>query len=346
MSNKFRPDVTIIIPVLNEAGYIERCLRSLMENTYTREKMEILVFDGGSRDNTREIVAGLAKEDSRIRLFDNPKKFIAPAFNEGIKISRGQVIIRFDGHAQASADFIERNVEVLEEHPDAWCVGGPVETISHNRIGSIIAAAMGCPAGIGNAAFRLGSYEGYTDTVMYGAYTKEGLLKVGPVDEFLIRTEDDDLHYRIRKAGGKFYLSHKIKSYYYSRSSLKKLWSQYFQYGYWRIPTIIKHGQLATVRQVVPVMFVLGWLVLIAGALFWQPAKYALAAYVGLYIMVLLAGAVMAIRKNGFAAGIATPIVFPILHFSYGLGSLAGIWCFVVRGGKGARKSSRVEITR
>jgi len=346
VANESIPMVSIIIPVLNESKYIERCLRSLMNNTYEREKVEVLVFDGGSSDGTREIVSRLAEEDSRIRLLDNPERFIAPAFNRGINISRGEVIIRFDGHAEASRDYIQSNIEVLNEHPDVWCVGGPVQNVGENQMGKVIAASMSCLVGIGDARFRLGNYEGYVDTIMYGAYRKKGLVKVGPVDEFLIRTEDDDLHYRIRKAGGKFYLSAKIKSVYYSRGNLRKLWSQYFQYGYWRIPTIIKHGRPATVRQVVPMMFVLVWVVLIIGGLFWRPGWYGLAAYAFLYMLVVLCGVVLVSKNSGLAVGIASPLVFAILHFSYGLGSLCGIWRFCIRGGKGAREIGKLKITR
>lgn len=346
MNIENEPMVTVILPVLNESEYIERCLRSLMNNTYDRQKVEILVFDGGSTDGTREIVTRLAEEDSRIRLLDNPKKFISPAFNHGIKISRGEIIIRFDGHAEASEDYIQKNVEVLQEHPEAWCVGGPVKTISNNWIGKVIASAMSCPIGVGNAYFRLGGRDGYVDTIMYGAYRKECLLRVGPVDENLVRTEDDELHFRLRQAGGKIYISRKIRSKYFPRSSIVKLWRQYFQYGYWRIPTIMKHNQPATVRQVVPILFVLGWIVLVIGALLWQPAWYVLVAYAGLYIIGLLAGAILAIKKNGFGVGIATPIVFPILHFGYGIGSLWGFIRFVVLRGKGMQKPKDVKITR
>ena len=338
--------VAVIIPVLNESGYIERCLRSLMNNTYDRDKLEILVFDGGSADDTRQIVSDLAAEYPQIRLLDNPKKFISPAFNHGVRIARGDIIIRFDGHSEACPDYIQKNIEVLAEHPDAWCVGGPVQTVSENTTGKIIAAAMSCPIGVGNAHFRLGTHEGYVDTIMYGAYRKEALLKVGPVDESLVRTEDDDLHFRMIKAGGRFYLSQKIKSLYYCRGSIKKLWSQYYQYGYWRIPTILKHGQPATLRQIVPVLFVLGWLILIAAALLWPPAVYALLLFAALYVLTLLAGAALAIKKNGLKIGIATPLIFPILHFSYGLGSLAAIWHFLIRRRKLPRPPADEEHNR
>ena len=330
MDEKNMPMVSIILPVLNEAEYIENCIRSLMNNNYERDKIEILVYDGGSSDNTREIITRLSREYPGVQLLDNPKKYIAPAFNDGIKIARGRIIIRFDGHAEATADFIKNNIEVMEEHSDAWCVGGPVNTVSKNRTGKIIAAVMTCPVGVGNAGFRLGEYDGYVDGVMYGAYKTDELRSVGPVDEFLLRTEDDDLHFRIRQAGGKCYMSSKISSFFYCRGSFRKLWSQYFQYGFWRVPTTIKHNKLARVRQAIPMLFVLGWFAFILGGLFWRPLWYGLAIYASLYIITLLLGAILAINKKGFAAGVFTPLVFPILHFGYGLGTIAGIWRFLI----------------
>jgi glycosyltransferase involved in cell wall biosynthesis len=334
VNDGYRPMVSIILPVLNEELHIERCLRSLINNTYSPNMVEILVMDGGSSDSTRRIVSKIACEDSRVRLIDNPRTILAAGINIGIENARGDVLIRMDGHAEASDDFIEKNIEVLNEHPDAWCVGGSITTVNNKYIGKAIAAAMSCPVGVGNAKFRIGNYEGYADTVAYGAYRKEVFEKVGKLDERLLRTEDDDLHFRLRKAGGKIYLSRKIRSSYFSRSGLVGLWRQYFQYGFWRIPTIFKHRKPAAVRQVVPVIFVLGCIVTILATLLWQSAKYLLAAYLGLYLMVLLIGGVFAIRHNGLAVGIATPFVFPILHFAYGIGSLAGIWHFVIRKGK------------
>lgn len=346
MPDEYNPMVSIILPVLNESKYIERCVKSLMNNTYDRQKVEILVVDGGSNDGTREIVTKLASEDRRVRLIDNPGRILAAGINIGIESARGDVLIRMDGHAEAEKDFIEMNIEVLNEHSDAWCVGGAITTINQTYTGKVIAAAMSCPVGVGDARFRTGNYEGYSDTVAFGAYRKELFEKIGLLDENLLRTEDDDLHFRLRQAGGKIYISRKIRSKYFPRSSIVKVWRQYFQYGYWRIPTIMKHSQPATVRQVVPVLFVLGWIVLIIGALLWQPAWYVLVAYAGLYIIGLLAGAILAIKKNGFGVGIATPIVFPILHFGYGIGSLWGFIRFVVLGGKGMQKSKDVKITR
>jgi glycosyltransferase involved in cell wall biosynthesis len=346
MSDKQISTASIILPVLNEAEHIERCVRSLMNNRYDRDKVEILVVDGGSTDNTLQIVNKLSEEDKRVRLINNPRRILAAGINIGIETSRGDVLIRMDGHAEAESDFIANSIEVLREHPEAWCVGGAITTISHDYMGRVIGATMSCLVGVGNAMFRLGDYEGYADTVAFGAYRKEIFEKIGKLDENLPRTEDDDLHFRIHQAGGKIYISRKIRSKYYARSSIAKLWSQYFQYGYWRIPTIMKHHRPATVRQIVPMIFIMGWIVFILGALIWQPVRYGLAFYAVSYIIVLLVGAALATKKFGFSAGIATPIVSPILHFSYGLGSLVGIWRFVIRQGKRAKPVSQTKITR
>ena len=70
-----QPYVTVAMPCRNEAGFIEACLRSVQAQTYPRERIEILVADGGSTDGTLEILARLANEDARIRVIDNPQRY-------------------------------------------------------------------------------------------------------------------------------------------------------------------------------------------------------------------------------------------------------------------------------
>lgn len=338
--------VSIILPVLNEAKYIGKCIRSLINNTYSPAKVEILVIDGGSDDGTREIVTKLSYEDQRVKLIDNPKRILSAGINIGINTANGDVLIRMDGHAEAAEDFIANSVEVLNENPDALCVGGAITSVNESYIGKVIASAMSCPLGVGNARFRLGDYEGYADTVAFGAYRKEVFERIGLLDENMLRTEDDDLHFRMHQAGGKIYISKRIHSKYYPRSSVVKLWRQYFQYGFWRIPTVLKHGQPATLRQVVPLSFVFCWIIFLIGSVLWSPIIYGLACYAAMYLAVLLAGAVLAIKKDGLVVGILTPVIFPILHFSYGLGSLAGVWKFAIMRARPGELAQRAQISR
>ena len=82
--------VTIAMPCLNEEAFIETCLRSVLAQDYPKDRMEILVADGRSSDKTREILARLSAEDSRIRMIDNPYRIQAAGMNAMLKAARGE----------------------------------------------------------------------------------------------------------------------------------------------------------------------------------------------------------------------------------------------------------------
>lgn len=328
------PFVSIIMPIRNEADHIEKAIKSILANDYPSDKIEILVVDGMSDDGTREIVKCLATEYSRVKLLDNPFHIVPYAMNKGIDRSRGDIIIRVDGHASVAPDFVSQSIQVLNEHPDVWCAGGVMKTIGTTYQGRVIAAAMSSPFGVGGGNFRLGNIEGYTDAVIFGAHRRWVFDKVGMFDEELVRNQDDEFIQRMVEAGAKQYMSPKIRSTYYSRSSLKKLWRQYFQYGFWRIRTIQKRKAPAYPRQLIPLAFVLGWIVLILGTCLYKPVSWLLAGFAGLYTALLIIGAVHSAYRSGYKEAFLVPIVFIIMHFAYGLGSLTGIWSWVILRGK------------
>lgn len=336
------PFVSVVVPIRNEADFIEECLQSILRNRYPRERLEVLVVDGFSNDGTREIVQQLMLGDSRVRLLDNPERIVPHAMNRAIAASRGEIITRVDGHADVAEDFILNSVRVLQEHPECWCAGGSIDSISATRVGQIIAACMSTPVGVGNAHFRLQNYEGYVDTIAFGSYWKWVFERIGPFDEELVRNQDDELNARLIMNGGRIYMSRRIHCRYYPRTSLQKLWRQYYQYGFWRIRTIQKLGRPATLRQLVPMLFVTGLLSLAAAAVAFPLTRMALLVYVGLYLGGLAAGAIVVGRRTGFAGLVLAPVVFMILHFGYGLGCLWGIVRFVIlRGGRVRERMSR-----
>ena len=332
------PLVSIVLPVRNEADFLERCLQSVLQNDYPADRMEVLVVDGMSDDGTREIVQSLAAEDNRVRLLDNPQGIVPYAMNKGIREASGDIIIRVDGHATISLDYIATAVATLQAHPEAWCVGGPTETISTTLVGQAIAGAMTSPVGAGDAAYRLSTTEEYVDTLLYGAYRRWVFDKIGLFDEELVRNQDDELNLRLHLAGGKILLTPRLSSRYYSRSSLRKLAKQYYQYGFWRIRTIQKHRRPAVLRQMAPLVFVLAWIILIAGSLLWHPLLWCLAAFAAVYLLGVLIGTLDVARRCGIAKAMLAPAIFPILHFAYGFGSLKGvIWFLLLRRGLSGR---------
>jgi glycosyltransferase involved in cell wall biosynthesis len=332
------PFVSIIMPIRNEAGFIGQAIKSILDNDYPAEKMEILVVDGMSDDGTKDIVEKLSREDSRVKILDNQRRIVPTAMNTGVRAAQGDIFIRVDGHAEVAPNFVKESIKCLHEHSEAWVVGGCIETVANNYIGHVIASAMRSPIGAGNSRFRLGNYEGWVDTLAFGTHRKWIVERIGYFDEELVRNQDDEFNLRIILAGGKIWMSKSIKSRYFSRGSLNKLWKQYFQYGFWRIRTLQKHRRPATFRQVVPVLFVLSLLLLGFAIFLWRPFWILLGIEVVLYVIALLVGALDVARKTGWRHAPLAPLVFVILHFGYGLGSLWGIIRFLILKGYGIKK--------
>ena len=329
-NGKRHPKVSVIVPICNEASFIERCLKAILANDYEADQVEVLVLDGLSTDGTEFLVAGIAERDHRVRLIQNPERMVSYAMNRGIREAVGDIIIRVDGHAIVPPNFIRLSVTTLQEHPEAWCAGGPVVTVSQSKVGTAIAEAMSSPIGVGNARFRIGHFEGPVDTIAFGAYWKHCFDKIGLFDEELVRNQDDELNLRVIRNGGIIYMNPRIQSKYYSRGSYAKLTKQYYQYGFWRIRVIQKHRRPATLRQLVPILFVLSAFALLLGAVFSHGARLALFGFATAYFGALLMGALMASREQGLGLVPRMIPAFMILHFGYGFGSLSGVLHFLI----------------
>lgn len=346
MEQRELPFVSIVMPIRNEADFIERTVNSILKNDYPTEKIEILVADGCSDDGTGDIVSSMSQKDPRIQLLHNTGKIVSTGLNMGLRVCKGDIFIRIDGHCEIPTDFISKSVKCLLEHPQAWVVGGYWKTISSGYIGKVIAAATQSPIGVGNARHRLGNFDGWVDTVPYGAHHRWVLDKVGNFDEQLVRNQDDEFNMRINLAGGKIWIASDICSTYYSRSSLKKLWRQYFQYGFWRIRTMQKHGKPATLRQVAPVGFVLTLIVFAVAGVWLKMFWWLLGVELMLYILGITYGSFDVARQAGWKCALLAPVVFAFLHFGYGLGSLWGFVRFILLSGKGLPKPVDINLSR
>jgi len=318
------PKVSVIIPMRNEEKYIAKCLQSVIDQDYPKEMVEILVVDGISEDTSREIVTIFSQKYSNIRLIENPKMATTFGLNKGILESKGQVIVRIDAHSYIEPDYIRQCISALEQ-TGADNVGGLMRPIGINFIGKTIALAMSSPFGIGSGRFHYAEKEMFVDTVYLGAYRREVFNRIGMYDEELHYSEDDELNYRLIKSGGKIFLSPKIKSYYYCRSSLSSLWRQYYNYGYGKVRTLKKHKGLASCRHMVPPSFVLS---IIGGLVLWivNPIfGWLLLAILGSYFGLSVFTSAKISFQKGWRYFLILPITFGVIHFSYGIGFLIGL---------------------
>jgi succinoglycan biosynthesis protein ExoA len=124
--------------------------------------------------------------------------------------------------------------------------------------------------------------------------------------------------------------SPRIKSWYHPRASLRSLWQQYAQYGYWKVRVIQKHCLPASVRHLVPVAFVLTMLTLPIIALVWPWALWIWGVLGGLYSACNLAASVATARRSGLTLCLVLPAVFACYHLGYGYGFLRGMWDFIL----------------
>ena len=164
--------------------------------------------------------------------------------------------------------------------------------------------------------------------------------KIGLFDEELARNQDDEFNFRILKNGGKIWLTTATSATYYVRSSFKKLFKQYFQYGYWKVYVNKKHKSITTMRQLVPALFVLTLYALIIMVILF-PYRW---EYLVLFLGVYGAGASLfalklAERSNQFFAVLFS---FVILHTSYGMGYVEGIVNFILLNRKPAKSQSNL----
>ncbi|MDH5507683.1 MAG: glycosyltransferase family 2 protein [Anaerolineae bacterium] len=347
------PFVTIILPIRNEAKYIQRCLVSVIDQDYPADQLEILVVDGMSDDGTRDIVQSFQQKHPNLKLIDNPQKIVPTGWNIAVQLAKGDFVVRVDGHCIIATDYVRQCLKYLQLD-DVHCVGGPIETIGETFTSQAIAVAMSSKFGVGNSAFRVlkpglkdegpedslpkgdsmnKTHSMYIDTVGIPAFTRQALDLAGLMDEELVRNQDDEYIFRLRKLGARLVLASDIQIKYFCRTSYNALARQYFQYGYWKVRVFQKFPRQMRPRQFIPLVFVLSLIVLLALAgsvpLFGTLLKLEVAAY----LVASLTASVLESRKRGWRFLPFLPLIFAILHISYGLGFLLGLFKFYNRWG-------------
>lgn len=319
------PRVSIIVPCRNEIRHIQAFLDSVAAFERPEGLMpEVLIADGESTDGTREALNSFAASHYWLRVVDNPGRIVSTGLNAAIGMALGDVIVRLDVHATYAPDYVVQCLAVLETS-GADNVGGPARTRPQGYLQEAVAAAYHSRFSTGGALFHQAGYEGPVDTVTFGCWRKEVFAEVGLFDEELVRNQDDEHNLRITRAGGTIYQSPQIYCWYETRSNLTALFSQYWQYGYWKVAVIHKHGRAASWRHLVPATFVgtMGLLALAAFISDW--ARLAFLAASGLYLVaVVVASAVICLRGRIKLLPVM-PLVLATYHISYGLGFLGGM---------------------
>jgi GT2 family glycosyltransferase len=244
--------------------------------------------------------------------------------NIGLAEASGDLIVRVDGHTIIAPDYVRRCVDVLHES-GADCVGGPMRAVGDNAFGEAVALATSHPFGVGGSRFHYATEPMGVDSVYMGAWPLQVFERAGHFDEEMVRNQDDEFSYRLRAAGGRIWLDPSIRSTYHVRSSWRSLWRQYYQYGFWKVRVFQKVLGSAQVRHWAPPLFALYVLGGLLAAILLPGLRLAYLAGLLVYLITNLAVSVRIAARMGWRQIVRLPIVFAMLHLSYGLGFWAGI---------------------
>lgn len=317
--------ISFMIVAYNAAASLGALLEDVRRQTIAPEQLELLLVDSASTDATPKLMRAFAKSAPfEVKLLQNPRRWLASGINVALAAATGDCIIRLDAHARIPADFLENNLRALERGENI--VGGSVLGGEPNGAWESVLRTVDTSRFCGGAApFRNGGEARYVDTLAYALYRREVYTRVGLYDERLRRTEDNDMHYRMRQAGYRFYFSPDIVSTHAARTTLRGQLRQKWGNGYWIGRTMHIQPHCFAPRHLIPAGFVLA---LVACMLLLPLSPLFLLALSAVYgaadLFFALRGAMS--QKEGKLLGALTlPLLFPAVHIVYGVGTLAGL---------------------
>ncbi|HEY2980498.1 MAG TPA: glycosyltransferase family 2 protein [Anaerolineales bacterium] len=320
------PTVSIIVPCYNEHATIRQLLDAILAQTYPHDRMEVIISDGLSTDDTRAVISAfqVAHPELSVKIVDNLVRSIPAALNGAIQAARGDILVRLDAHSVPYPDYVVRCEAALEAGIGAN-VGGVWEVKAGARtwIAESVAAAAAHPLGVGDAQYRLSPQAGAVDTVPFGSFHRSLIDEVGGFDESLLSNEDYEFNARVRAAGRVVWLDPAIRSIYYSRPTLTELAKQYWRYGFWKWRMLQRYRSTLRWRQFLPPLFVLSLAAMSGLAPWFVEARFLLAIELSTYLAILFAAgiaAAIARQKPAMAAGL--PLAIGTMHFAWGAGFL------------------------
>lgn len=328
-----RAFITVVVPVRNEARFIEDTLGQLLSQYYATDSYEIIVADGMSDDGTREIVLNLAQNHPQIHLLDNPRRLSSAGRNVGFKNGHGDYFLVVDGHCYIPDKQLFKNVVDCFEKSGADCLGRPqpLDPPGLSDFQKAVALARASRLGHGGDSLIFGEYEGFASPVSNGAaYKREIFDNVGYVDESFDAAEDVEFNYRVEQAGLSCFTSPILTIRYYPRENLQCLFKQMVRYGRGRRKFTKKHRETLTLNQLIPAVFVIGLsiflltLILFAVTDITFPLLFAAVPF-ACYAVLLFYELFKVLLREGWQRAFQVPVIIFVIHFALGYGFLREI---------------------
>jgi len=323
-------DLSVILAIRNEEGFIHKCLDSLINQDLSKERYEIIVIDGMSDDKTRAVLSQYqTKHPSLITILDNPKKIQAVGWNIGSRKARGRILQIFGGHSVAHSNYLSTIIKKLDNVPsDVIGAGGIFSAPDDEKFfGKVMSDVQGSILGGFGTTHRIRSKTN-VECVPFPAYRKDLVEKIGAwFDERLVMAQDLDLCLRIKKAGFKMLLCPEAKIFYYRRhSSLKLLSKRMFKYGMWRMLITKKHPKSFRIHLFFPGILIISMALLPLFVSHFLFMAQIIAGGLITYLLAILASSVSISIKRKQKKYMISFAVYITEHFSYGFGTIVGLF--------------------
>ncbi|MBI5055377.1 MAG: glycosyltransferase family 2 protein [Nitrospirae bacterium] len=322
--------VSVLIPCRNEVKNIEACIRNVFGFEKPEGDFEVMIVDGMSDDGTRDILLKLQEQYPTLVILDNPERTVPHAMNLGITQAKGEYIVRTDVRCLHPKNYLKDLIKLSEE-TGADNVGGVLIPLGNTYVQQCVAAAYRSRITMGGALRDRGDFAGETDAVYGGCFRRSRLIEVGMYDESMVRNQDDELSFRLRKSGGKIIQSGRIKIQYFPRNKFRQLFKQFMQYGYWKVAIMKKHPAQLSLRHFVPAVLVAGFALLGVTAVLNKFVLGAFFLYAGGYVSLILLESLRLtfFEKMKLLPGVMLAIVS--IHFGFGAGFITALISNAVR---------------
>jgi len=317
--------ISVIAAMYQEAEHIEGLVADLADQDFAGH-VELLIADGGSSDGSVELLRAAAQRHGlALTVIENPERWVSFGLNRCVRAARGELIVRVDCHSRYPADYLRR-CAVAAEETDADNVGGVLTPLGRTWMERAVATAMDSPFGGAHWSRHGSSARVEVDTVPYGAFRLQAFERAGLFDESLVRNQDDEFNLRLRRAGGRIVLDPRIRLFYVPRGTLARVFRQYYEYGRWKVPVMVKHGRVVSARSLAGGGFVLSNAVLATAAPWLRAAAWLLAFQTAVYLAAAVGFGAAAVhrRRESWRVLPRTVAIFPAFHLGHGIGMLHG----------------------
>ena len=258
-------EVSIIIPTKNEGDVLKNCLNSIQNLEYPKDKMEVIIVDAHSRDNTVEI----AKKFGCKVVYENVGTR-AGACNIGVKNAKGEYIAFTDADCVLQKDWMKNLIKQFNDEKIA-SVGGPNTTPEDDTefakcVGAVLSFLSKPGARYGLVADR--ATWTFHNSGCNAAYRKDVIEEAGGFNNKLVTCEDEEMDYRIGEKGYKLLFTPDAVVYHYRRPTWKRFYKQAYKYAVGRMQAIKLHRKIGrwyhytppTIISIIVILFALSFL--------------------------------------------------------------------------------------